>query len=40
MKAGWSGSKDAFGATIMGWQAEGREVEVDAEAEQLWENLK
>ena len=40
MKAGWSGAKDAFGATLMGWQAEGREIEVEAEAEQLWQNLK
>ena len=40
MNAGWSGSKDAFGATILGWQAEGREVELDAEAEQLWQNLQ
>ncbi len=40
MKAGWSGSRDEFGSPIMGWQAEGREVELDAEAEQVWQNLK
>lgn len=37
MTAGFSGKKDAFGAPIPGWQAEGREIEMDAEEEQTYQ---
>lgn len=40
MTAGFLGSKDAFGQPIPGWQAEGREVEVDAEADQSYAGVK
>jgi rhodanese-related sulfurtransferase len=40
MTAGFSGKKDAFGATIPGWQAEGREIEMDAEEDQSYEVRK
>ena len=36
MSAGWIGKKDAFGEVTPGWQAEGREVEMDAEEEQTY----
>lgn len=36
MTAGFVGSKDAFGAPIPGWQAEGREVETDADENQTY----
>lgn len=36
MTAGFHGSKDAFGAAIPGWQAEGREVELDVKDEQSY----
>lgn len=36
MTAGFDGSKDAFGAAIPGWQAEGREVELTAGEEQTY----
>lgn len=36
MSAGFDGSKDAFGAAIPGWQAEGREVEIDAQEAQTY----
>lgn len=36
MTAGFHGTKDAFGATIPGWQSEGREVELAAEKAQTY----
>lgn len=36
MTAGFVGGKDAFGAAIPGWQAEGREVELAAGPEQTY----
>jgi rhodanese-related sulfurtransferase len=36
MSAGFHGSKDAFGAALPGWQAEGREVELTAEEAQTY----
>ncbi len=40
MTAGFIGSKDAFGQAVPGWQAEGREVEMDAEEDQTYEGIK
>ncbi len=40
MTAGFSGTKTAFGEVIPGWQAEGREVEIEAAAEQTYAALK
>lgn len=39
MKAGFVGGKDPFGQPLPGWQSEGREVEVDAEENQLYVTL-
>ncbi len=39
MSAGFHGSKDAFGEPILGWLAEGREVEVDAEEDQTYAGI-
>lgn len=36
MMAGFHGSKDAFGAAIPGWQAEGREIELEAQESQTY----
>lgn len=36
MTAGFHGSKDAFGAPIPGWQAEGREVQQSAATDQTY----
>jgi rhodanese-related sulfurtransferase len=40
MTAGWMGRRDAFGEVTPGWQAEGREVEMDAEEEQTYAHRK
>lgn len=40
MTAGFIGKKDAFGETIPGWQAEGREIEIETEEEQTYEARK
>ena len=40
MTAGFDGKKDAFGAVTPGWQAEGREVQMDAEEEQTYAGQK
>ncbi len=40
MTAGFHGGKDAFGAPIPGWQAEGREVQIDAEDDQTYASRK
>ena len=40
MNAGWEGGRDPFGEPLLGWSAEGREVETDALPEQLYETLK
>lgn len=40
MSSGFEGSKDAFGQFVPGWSAEGREIEVDADEEQLYSSLK
>ena len=40
MSAGFVGRKDAFGQVTPGWQAEGREVEMDAEESQTYSFLK
>lgn len=40
MTAGFSGSKDAFGQPIPGWQAEGREIEIEAEEDQTYAGVK
>jgi rhodanese-related sulfurtransferase len=40
MTAGFVGSRDAFGHPIAGWQAEGREVEIDAEADRTYAGVR
>lgn len=40
MSGGFEGSKDAFGQPIPGWSAEGREIEVEANDEQTYRQLK
>ena len=40
MTAGFVGSKDAFGQPIPGWQAEGREIEIDAEADRTYAGMR
>jgi rhodanese-related sulfurtransferase len=40
MTAGFDGKKTAFGEVIPGWSAEGREVEMEADASQTYEFLK
>lgn len=40
MTAGFHGGKDAFGAPIPGWHAEGREVEMNAEEAQTYASCR
>lgn len=40
MSAGFSGSKDAFGQAIPGWQTEGREVEIDVEEDRTYQGIR
>jgi len=39
MSAGFHGSKDAFGQVTPGWHTVGREVEVEAEADQTYQGV-
>lgn len=40
MSVGFDGKRDPFGRAMAGWRQEGREIEMDATAEQTYDGLK